>query len=392
MATPKLIVLCDGTWCGAEARTETNVYRLAEMIMNGNNPYNTSPTTPYRDRARNITACYFPGAGIGGTFLEYLFNGATGDDIDDDCIQAYKYIVEHYTPEHEIWMFGLSRGAYTVRCVAGMINNCGILKLLNVRLCDQVYSNYRSRLPTYDPSHSDMNAFRKAYSHEVPTPVKFMGLIDTVGALGIPYLNPGIGLTHLEFHDTRVSTVVEKLLNAPQFEIHERWFPGCHYDLGRQRFRFLRNGRTLLERALGFILNPLSNVIEPNLVFANVVLKWMLDSISQHDPSNTVIPAIPNIIAQLEAEMVNPQRNTGSGDIYDNLPAFGPAGRLWGYLTALFPVRFIPGFTATIVALTRTRNRTIADPVAVLTLYDQQCPQLGDTVGVFGRIGPTVPW
>jgi uncharacterized protein (DUF2235 family) len=27
-----------------------------------------------------------------------------------------------------VWLFGLSRGAYTVRAVAGMINNCGILK------------------------------------------------------------------------------------------------------------------------------------------------------------------------------------------------------------------------------------------------------------------------
>lgn len=38
------------------------------------------------------------------------------------------FIVDHYTPGSRIWLFGLSRGAYTVRAVAGMINNCGIIK------------------------------------------------------------------------------------------------------------------------------------------------------------------------------------------------------------------------------------------------------------------------
>ncbi|KAG0285983.1 hypothetical protein BGZ97_007600, partial [Linnemannia gamsii] len=352
----KLIVLCDGTWCGMETNTQTNIYRLAEMIMGGHNPFNTSPTNPYIDPVRQIIACYFPGGGIGGTFLEYLFNGATGSDIDQDCEEVYRYIVQHYTRDHEIWMFGLSRGAYTVRCVAGMINNCGILTLPNIGLCNHVYQTYRSRGQTDHPADPNMAKFRTLNSHPVPTPVKFMGLLDTVGSLGIPYLAPGIGLDFHEFYNTEISAVVEKVYHAmsihdrlwgfepchavpsrgrlgPNFEIHERWFPGCHYDIGRQRFRFLRNGRTFLERALGFILNPLSNVIEPNHVFADVVLKWMLNGIALHAPPNTVIPSIPGIpaiIGQLETDMMNPMRNTGNGDIYDNLPAFGPAGRLWG--------------------------------------------------------------
>jgi uncharacterized protein (DUF2235 family) len=36
--------------------------------------------------------------------------------------------VDKYEPGSRIWLFGLSRGAYTVRAVAGMINNCGIIK------------------------------------------------------------------------------------------------------------------------------------------------------------------------------------------------------------------------------------------------------------------------
>ncbi|KAG0199938.1 hypothetical protein BGX33_011302 [Mortierella sp. NVP41] len=192
------------------------------MIMDNQDPYVASP---YDNPARQINACYFPGAGMGGTFLEYLFNGATGNDINQDCTDVYQYIVQHYNLGDEIWMFGLSRGAYTVRCVAGMINNCGILTPPNVGLCDQVYDNYRSRIPTFHPSHPDMVAFRATYSHNIQTPVKFMGLFDTVGSLGIPYFTSGSSLTFHQFHDITISTVVYQALS-----IHDRlWgFEPCH--------------------------------------------------------------------------------------------------------------------------------------------------------------------
>lgn len=146
-------------------------------------------------------------------------------------MEVYEYIVQHFTPEHKIWMFGLSRGAYTVRCVAGMINNCGILRrrdnngnLLDQKnngdglndqersLCKEVYRIYRSHDPVDHPEAPRSIAFKRKASYDVTTPVKFMGLFDTVGGLGIPYLNPGIGLTFNEFHDTKVSAVVEKVM------------------------------------------------------------------------------------------------------------------------------------------------------------------------------------
>jgi len=408
-------------------------------IFNGDNDprYNRAQATPVPHPDNHIAACYFPGAGLGGTFLEYLFNGATASDIDEDCIRVYRYIVQHYTPGHEVWMFGLSRGAYTVRCVAGIINNCGILKRrdnngnavltnnndnLTVQeeaLCDEVYRIYRSEDPEDSPKGSRSNAFRAQHSHSVATPVKFMGLFDTVGSLGIPYLNPGIGLDFREFYDTKVSSVVEKVYHAlsmhdrlwgfepchalpdhdrigPQFEIHERWFPGCHYDLGRQRFRFLRYGSDRFESVIGDILGPLSNIIEPNQVFADLVLKWMLERIQSHDPLGTVIPNINNEINRSIRDMENAApAYTGSGDIYNNLLAFGPAGRLWELLASVFPVglfRDFPDITAAFNALTQTRDRIISDPTGELTLYDQPCPQLENRrVGDLGRIGPTVP-
>ncbi|KAF9948769.1 hypothetical protein BGZ70_002056 [Mortierella alpina] len=410
--TTKLIVLVDGTWCGSETNTESNIFRLAKMIgidMTQQNPTKAEPI-PYQNTTRRIKACYFPGAGLGGTFLEYLFNGLTCSDIDRDCVDVYRYIVSNYSENHEIWMFGFSRGAYTVRCVAGMINNCGILKRrnnagpLDLRLCDEVYKIYRSREPEDHPKAEKILRFKSHASHDVPTPVKFMGLFDTVGALGLPTLDAGIGLDFPGFYDQKVSSVVEKVYHAlcihdrfwgfqpcralrdaatqngrPELEIHERWFPGCHYDVGRARFRFLRNGSNWIESVVGRILGPLSNIVEPNRVFADLVLKWILESIRVHDPSSMLIQGISQKIDELIAAMRNATRvDTGSGDIYRDILAFGPAGKVWQVLASIFSGQF-SDMKVVINALSQTRDRTISDSNAVLTLYDRENAELGGT-------------
>ncbi|KAG0275437.1 hypothetical protein BGZ95_008801 [Linnemannia exigua] len=417
MAIGKLIALYDGTWCGEEANTKTTIYQLAEMIMNGNNPYNTKPTAPYFDQAHHIKACYFPGPGIGDTFLQNVITASFGSDIDSNCIELYEYIANNYKQGDEIWMFGHSRGAYTIRCVVGMINNCGILKNPTNQLCRDVYEKYRNRLPTYHPAHPNMIAFRAANSHNVRTPVKFMGLFDSVGSLGIPYLAPNIGLAYRQFHDNAISSVVEKVYHAmaihdrlwgfepchatpsrtrlvvptahspaPQFEIRERWFPGCHYDLGRQRFRFLQNGANFLERTVNYVLNPLSQIIEPNNVCADLVVKWMLERIQQNDPQQRVIQDIGVIIQGLIANMANATpADTGSGDVYDNILNYGPFGAPGGYLFKVVS-KLLPHFGVAISLLSHTKDREI-DLGAELTQYTQPCKMLGErTVGDVGGI------
>src|SRR5690242_2764505 len=74
-----------------------------------------------------------------------------------------------YDADHEAWLFGLSRGAYTVRCVAGMINNCGILHRQTSeeqtgRLCDEVYRIYRSKLEANEPHSKQSIVFRQRKS------------------------------------------------------------------------------------------------------------------------------------------------------------------------------------------------------------------------------------
>ncbi|KAF9396542.1 hypothetical protein CPC16_000650 [Podila verticillata] len=417
----KLIVLCDGTWCGSETNTKSNIFILARMIgipMGKADPKQAQPIS-HVDHAREVQACYFPGSGLGGTFLEYLYNATSGMDIAKDCIEVYKYIVTHYTGDQEIWMFGLSRGCYTVRSVGGMINNCGIIKQFADneirtyqtidRLCNAVYQIYRSTYPEDHPQGRNSLEFRRRVSHDVSTPIKFMGLLDTVGAMGVPKLDSGIGLTFPEFHDQKISSEVEKVYHAcaihdrlwifepcrafrtyrqdkPWLQVHERWFPGCHYDLGRQRFQFFPNGKDVIQKSIAWALRPLGKVIEPNDVLADLVLKWMLESIRTENPDNNVILNIDNEIRELIKNISNASK-IGDGDVYDRILEYGPGGKLIGVgarmarpvvtfldglskakigtaLQNFFDLRLIYG---TIAA---TRDRRIGDYNAEVTRYD----------------------
>ena len=204
---------------------------------------------------------YFDGVGLTGSFRDYLFNGTVANDIRSKCLEAYKFIVKHYKRGSEVWVFGLSRGAHTVRSVAGMINNWGIIDVDKTEhvdsLCETVYENYRSRDPEYGPKAGYATRFKERYCHPSTKPsIKFMGLLDTVGALGVPSVDAGIGLSY-EFYDQVVSSEVQHVYQAlathdrlsvftpcfvrrdaelDGYTTKEAWFPGAHYDVGHQRF------------------------------------------------------------------------------------------------------------------------------------------------------------
>lgn len=384
MAKRKVVVLVDGTWCGPETNTKSNIHEIAKLV--GINP--TGPDRSYT--SADVHAKYFPGVGLGGDFMSYLWDGALATHIEKDCKEVYNYIVQHYVEGGEVWMFGLSRGAYIVRSVAGMINNCGIVRDKHAdSLIEQIYRLYRSPYPVNEPNSPEMKQFRFDVSHRVPTPIKFMGVLDTVGSLGIPKLNTdtGTGFEWPEFHDNFVSSVVEKVYHAIAMHdrlwvfqpclasrdttrhkhrldltIRQKWFPGTHYDIARQEFQFFREGRSGLEGIASSILNLFSRTIYPNDQLADLVLSWILEGIriegggdmisDQADVNST----IDTVIAQLRTNL--PTKKTGVGDIYANIARYLPLGN----------ILFIP---ITVIRLTKSllyqilfnlQDRVIPDP------------------------------
>lgn len=80
----------------------------------------------------NQVAFYDPGLGTGesgggwGQRLSRIFGLAFGTGISDNIADCYEAILKHYEPGDRIYLFGFSRGAYTARCVANVLNLCGV--------------------------------------------------------------------------------------------------------------------------------------------------------------------------------------------------------------------------------------------------------------------------
>jgi hypothetical protein len=55
-----------------------------------------------------------------------LLSRATGLGITQNIIDCYAHIIRVWQPGDRIYLFGFSRGAYTVRCVGGVLKYCGI--------------------------------------------------------------------------------------------------------------------------------------------------------------------------------------------------------------------------------------------------------------------------
>jgi hypothetical protein len=144
---------------------------------------------------------------------------------------------------------------------------------------------------------------------------------------------------------------------------------------------------------------------------ADLVLKWMLESIRREDPEGKVIPGIDAEVAKLinNMESATPAM-AGSGDVYGSILDYGPAGKVAHVVTAAssgfvsYFDKLIPtlkpgtaiqdffGLKLIINALAATRDRRIPDSKAVLTLYKSGSSELGDkTIEELGQIYPSKP-
>ena len=253
----KLIIFCDGTW-NKPPKYSTNVLRMLQA---------TDP----EDAGKNPQLVHYI-AGIGTRKGERFSGGTFGYGISDNIKDAYSFIVSNYERGDEIFLFGFSRGAFTARSIAGLIRNFGVLKRQHLPLVGVAYDNYRSGSAEWhpDPEKGGIKTaeFRRNYCHGEDTTIKFLGVWDTVGALGAPF---GAVLGYIvdklfkcSFHDTKLSTYVLNAYHALAIDEHrwpfrptlwrlqavheernkestkthgylryeEKWFPGVHGDVG----------------------------------------------------------------------------------------------------------------------------------------------------------------
>ncbi|MDP6651505.1 MAG: DUF2235 domain-containing protein [Gammaproteobacteria bacterium] len=89
-----------------------------------------------RPKASGIEQVAFYDWGV-GTDRKKMAGGITGAGIDKNIMDCYRFIVHNYNPGDELYFLGFSRGAYTVRSLAGFIRNCGLLKRANAERIGQ---------------------------------------------------------------------------------------------------------------------------------------------------------------------------------------------------------------------------------------------------------------
>ncbi|MEA2151386.1 MAG: hypothetical protein QOD69_3216 [Solirubrobacteraceae bacterium] len=242
----RLVVCCDGTWNRPDelrngVAAPTNVAKIALGVARGGED--------------GVAQRLYYQRGVGTRRLERYSGGGFGYGLSRNIRDCYRFLVENYAPGDELYLFGFSRGAYTARSLAGLVRNCGILKPEHAGHIDAAYALYRSRGDRFKPTAIESQIFRRMYAHEDETPIRFVGVWDTVGALGIPI--DGIRLPFTDrlwgFHDTDLSRSVLSAYQALSIDeergpfaptlwtqqadaggqvLEQVWFAGVHCDVG----------------------------------------------------------------------------------------------------------------------------------------------------------------
>ena len=237
----RLIVCCDGSWRDLSSQYPSNVVKLAQSIEQ-------------RDGS-GIPQVVHYNEGVGANNKSRI-GGILGLGLDEQILDAYTFLALNYHEGDEVYLFGFSRGAYTVRSLAGLIHCSGLVRRSTIRSVPAAYELYRddSFLPSSDPAIQ----FRAKHGERVP--IHVLGCWDTVGALGIPFNIPGIEAddafnSRFAFHDTCINSSVRYGFHAKAIDelrevfevtpmthckgaaqiIEEAWFPGDHSCVGGGR-------------------------------------------------------------------------------------------------------------------------------------------------------------
>ncbi|MFW1953310.1 DUF2235 domain-containing protein [Acinetobacter beijerinckii] len=260
--TKKLMYFFDGTW--NDPADNTNVYKIYQLIKNLNN--------------RDIECIYDEGVGV--MPFTRVIGGFTGLGLNENILDAYLSLSKYYDPNNppEIWFFGFSRGAYTARSLAGLINKCGLLKTPTKKMAKKAFDVYSDQ-STKGTQFRLNNSFDKIEIH-------FLGVWDTVGALGIPQ-TLFTEKSKYVWHDTNLSKAVKHGYHAMALDEHreifnvvlwtsedgkpiydgqkieQRWFIGAHANVGGG----YKKGNSLSDISLAWMTQKARDAGIANLTF-----------------------------------------------------------------------------------------------------------------------------
>ena len=271
----KIVICSDGTGQSGGMLNPSNVWRL------------------YLALNKETQSCFHDdGVGTGGNRFFRAIGGAFGFGISRNLRQIYQFIISQYEPEktNELYFFGFSRGAFTVRVLSNLVCLFGIPDKRGMSPADiEEFSSLVLR--NYKTANAQLNRHKKSdladkiaekYGvKDESKAVHLLGVWDTVEAVGLPIdefttlfkqffplkFNNNVPSSRIKniFHaisiDEERRTFIPKLFHESQFKaeqenykvpadvsrsegdkleesatskrtIKQVWFPGCHAHVG----------------------------------------------------------------------------------------------------------------------------------------------------------------
>ena len=301
---PKNIVICcDGTGNEIDENL-SNVFKLFRVI------------------SKNDKQCVFYDPGVGtlgqqnpwakfSQAAKSVFGLATGQGLDDNVLDAYRFLITAYHNGDQIYLFGFSRGAYTVRVLAGLIHMLGLLQPEQINLCGYALTAYKRAAGENDLAIA-WRFQRNVSSRKLG--IKFIGVWDTVSSVMVPRKdrmywpsmqtlpytrrNPSVAvfrqamaiderrrlfrLNRWEQPQQFVANPFAKGDASVEQDIKQVWFAGVHSDIG-------------------------GGYAEPESGISKFPLQWMLEEAKKHG-------LLVNTATQ--NHLVNGQQRKGSRRVY----------------------------------------------------------------------------
>lgn len=237
----KRLVFCfDGSWNRIDAVNPTNVLLTAESVI---------PQT-----SAGVSQVIYYDEGVGTGDNDKLRGGLLGEGLVKNLSDAYRFLIFNHTPGDEIYVFGFSRGAFTARSFAGLLGTCGILQRPSAGRSNEAVELYKQRQDT-DAFRQRLLEFRRDAAPHVSVSdaedqwraanipdyqlgqspllkIAYLGVWDTVGALGIPayiWNAADFNKSH-RFHDTNLSTMVQAARHAVAIDENKTDFQPTLWD------------------------------------------------------------------------------------------------------------------------------------------------------------------
>ena len=214
MPKKRLIICCDGTWNWPNQKgNPTNVVKMVRAIRLADD--------------FGVPQIVFYDTGVGtGNLLDRIAGGLFGVGLADNVKQAYGFVVDNYQPGDELFLFGFSRGAHTVRSLGGLIGLIGLIPKQHMDEFPQAWAYYRT--PPQARTETQRREFLARFPEDAQprkTRIDFIGVWDTVGTMGIP-MGPlrMIGQRRYRFHNTNLGDNVARAFQALALDEHRRAF------------------------------------------------------------------------------------------------------------------------------------------------------------------------